>query len=310
MAFGGVALLLGALGCGERAVGGSGRLLPPDGPDAVAHLVVEGTPYEMGWWHGRLLAPEVGREAREPLEPDLASTLGAYAAGMRQFLPPDLEQELRGIADGAGVRADDLFLREAAEQGRRWHDPAPVPSRVEVHVAAGARDAPEILVRAVGRTPGLAGPFPARPLVVERRPAGRPATIVLSRPGALGAVAGASERGLVAFQAPAVGVDADRRSLRGPPFPVAFRRALETAPDADAFAKALPGLLGDLVAVADADGGRRGGTVLFGGDPLGPPAGAPFVGPPSWTPDLRADREGLRTTRLYGWTRGAGAAGK
>ena len=59
----------------------------------------------------------------------------------------------------------------------------------------------------------------------------------------------------------------EQRTLRGVPFAIGFRLALEQAPDAPSFAKGLQGLLGNRIAVADAAGAARTGLVRFAGDP-------------------------------------------
>src|SRR5688572_24133139 len=46
-------------GCGEPDVGGSGRLERVEGGGAGDHLILEGTPYQMGWWHGHLLKDRI-----------------------------------------------------------------------------------------------------------------------------------------------------------------------------------------------------------------------------------------------------------
>jgi hypothetical protein len=230
----------------------------------LPQLVLEGTPYEMGWHHGRLLREEIQAVLAAPLVGEASGMYPAYAAGMRPLLPPAVEQELRGIAAGAGISADDVFLREVARDARRWHDPA-APS---LHGSVHANPAETWVAATYDPLAGAAVP-PL--LLISRRPTGGTPTLVLAWPGALGAVAGLSERGVRAAHVEEGQVAAEQRTLRGVPFAIGFRLALEQSADAPAFAKALQGLVGNQVAVSDDAGAARMGLVRFGGDPPEPP---------------------------------------
>jgi hypothetical protein len=141
-------------------------------------LHIEGEPYERGYQHGRLMAPEIGRfvgeiaryrSSKAPVEAWQDLRLLADALFLRRFDSEYLE-EMKGIADGAaaaGVRWDgrplDLldvvtinadietnFLEDALEatatglEGRRFREPAqqgPVRSQ-ESHCSAFAATGP------------------------------------------------------------------------------------------------------------------------------------------------------------------------
>jgi hypothetical protein len=257
------ALLLGLLatGCGEPEVGGSGRLVAHEEGAPAKHVVVSGTDYEMGWHHGRLLRDEVralvpawiqatfrtGRSAEDARV--LEDACRMYAGLMKAMLPDSVKEELRGLAAGSGVKADDLFLLEAARDGLAMHPGA--ARRIEASLTMPPSAADGVWVSY--SSPGSASERPW--LVVERHPVGRAATLCLTWPGGLGAFAGLSSKGLLAAHGE-VEADVERQSLRGVPFAVGFRTALETAATTDAFEAALPRTTAHRVVARAADGRR------------------------------------------------------
>ena len=108
---------------GNRAVArcGEGFLEEIDGR-RVLHLA--GTPYAMGYQHGRLLRDEIAELTRFLLDEkasdltlelgglkvDPAAVIRTVAEGQRRFVPPRFFEELRGLADGSGVPLDDLVV--------------------------------------------------------------------------------------------------------------------------------------------------------------------------------------------------------
>jgi isopenicillin-N N-acyltransferase like protein len=98
---------------------GAGYLERVDG-----HLVlhVKGTPYEMGYQHGALLRKEIrslvhhlfdvkGKEAKiEFMGMKLApkEVVVAINKYQRDFIPARFQEELRGVAEGAGLSVDDV----------------------------------------------------------------------------------------------------------------------------------------------------------------------------------------------------------
>ncbi|MFQ6096847.1 MAG: C45 family autoproteolytic acyltransferase/hydrolase [Armatimonadota bacterium] len=86
--------------------------------DGQLVLHVEGSPRAMGRQHGTLLRPRVRRVIRELIHEDL----GAYpeslerllkgAAVMERYLPRDYRDELRGLAEAAGVDYMELVLAQ------------------------------------------------------------------------------------------------------------------------------------------------------------------------------------------------------
>lgn len=124
----------------------SARLAPPTGENkTVARcgqgflelvngykvLHVQGTPYEMGFQQGSLLrddirelvrylfdvkAKEFAREmegisvAGLKLKPDPKAIIRAIADGQRKFVPDRYFEEMRGVADGAGMTVDEIVI--------------------------------------------------------------------------------------------------------------------------------------------------------------------------------------------------------
>lgn len=303
---GGLALMLAAVtGCGgEAPVGGAGRridaprrMVRTPGP-YLTQVVVSGTPFEMGFHQGRLLRDAVRARVARPLRAEVAGVAAGYARPVRDLLPVGAWDELRGIAEGAGVSVDDLFDRERAREIERWHVPGAAPDLASFASAPGS--APCLAVglpwgvSGVGAMFNVAGAADGTatwdPLVVvERHPTGGTATLLIAAPGSVGGIAGVSARGVVAAFGEDPSRSPEQRSLRGAPFPVGFRYALERGGDADAVVAALPRTVGHRVVVADA-ANRRVDVLLAlaGEDPAASPAEA-WVLRPAGGPDPKKD---------------------
>ncbi len=220
-----------------------------------AHLFLQGTPRWMGLEQGRIL--------REPIRAAVArglsrpEVIGArtFAGPVRTLLPKPVEEELQGIASGAGVPADDLFLLEVAREGRRWQSDA--PGLLEASFAAAPGPGSPLTIALEGLADAA---LPEPMVVVERHPTSGAATLCLAWAGGLGALLGVSSRGLAAGLGE-VGVEPERRSIKGVPMAIALRLGLEAAESPDALLARLPGLSGHRVVVAGPDG-RRASALL------------------------------------------------
>jgi hypothetical protein len=93
-----------------------GGWLSRNGDFYVLHL--KGTWYEMGRAHGELLREQVrentvdlwnGKAARM-LGDGPAKLLRTMILNMRRMLPKEIDEELRGLADGSGVALEELQL--------------------------------------------------------------------------------------------------------------------------------------------------------------------------------------------------------
>ncbi|MFZ5915904.1 MAG: C45 family autoproteolytic acyltransferase/hydrolase [Chloroflexota bacterium] len=85
----------------------------------ILHL--RGTPYEMGYQHGAAQRENIQRWLREAIydrtilqSGESHGILLAQAQQIEALLPPELQQELRGIADGAGLLYQELLLLNLA----------------------------------------------------------------------------------------------------------------------------------------------------------------------------------------------------
>lgn len=194
-------------------------------------LVLAGTPYEIGRRHGAALAGAIRRIARRyadvaglaPPTDDLAS-IGAYQ-GRAALLGEDEREELRGIADGAGVSFEMLSVYNA------WVDACGAQSEPQVAACStpGA-DLWHAFAEVPSQRPAWADRVSRRDLRVYR-PNGGFAHAVASGPGMLGASVGLNERGLaVSSAAAAPSANRTHQVLRT----VLVRRVLQNAADIDA----------------------------------------------------------------------------
>jgi len=88
-------------------------------------LHVAGTPYKMGWQHGRLLRKKVAAKIRKLAKHEMRLRgLRSRRRLLRESLPKAILDELHGLADGAGVRREEIellqvhFLRVFESRGR------------------------------------------------------------------------------------------------------------------------------------------------------------------------------------------------
>lgn len=235
-----------------------GRFAPVT-PGAARHLVLEGTPSEMGRAMGRLLRDEVRAFVARPLPDALAPQLVEYAAAMRPLASAAHLEEEEAMAKEAGVRAFDLFVREAARDGLRWHDAAGAARTASFASVPG--DVPDVVVAPAD--PGLDA---SALIVVERHPAHGAASLVLARVGETGAVAGVGEDGLVVAGAE-IAVAAEARTLKAAPFTWSIRAAIERGGDASAVFRTVAPLCGHRLLIADRANVRMLGTVSLGSEP-------------------------------------------
>ncbi len=188
-------------------------------------LVLTGTAYEIGRQHGLALAEEIHAIARRYADAAGASvglpTSGDVMAGLQE----EEREELRGVADGAGVSMEMLAVYNA------WLDGSATEGETETVVAS--RNGKGGVMHAIDRGPS--GEWPWCELAAARkvrtyRPSSGLAHAVVAAPGALGAAAGMNQRGLavsVASGHGAKGVGATLRTLL-------VRRILRLAAEPDA----------------------------------------------------------------------------
>ena len=241
------ALLL--MACGEvRPPGGAGRLDRRAGvPD---RLVVEGSPYEMGWWHGHLLGDRIraraqaaagaGPHARGDAARALAEHVDLCVDQALHRLSERLIQELEGMSAATGLAAEALIRPEVAADALRMKLEPPLVEGA----AAVARDRGGYQARLLLTGEG-APAFAREALLIHRKPAGHPETVLLARPGSLGGWAAVSSdgRGYVLAEV----AIRDKRRLGfggGRPCPISAREALEGSRDAEGLMAELTGTMG------------------------------------------------------------------
>lgn len=292
------ALLLALAACGgpdaarsplddpEVAATSAGRRVEAREGEPFPQVVVAGPPRAMGVRLGALLAEPIRRRLARPLPGAVRDAVRLYAPEVARLLPPAMAEELRGIAAGAGVDAGALLEREVAHEVARWVEPA--TARLDGAFAAAPGERPAVAVAwsdlgaAVAGTGAEAGE--AGWVLVERRPAGRAATLSLGWAGSLGGVVVVAESGAVAAAVEDGTLEPEQRSLRGMPAAAAVRWAVEEGGDAAAMWAEMPRLVGHRAIVADA-GNRRldARRWLVGDDPVA-------SGPAAWV--LRPASEG------------------
>lgn len=198
-------------------------------------IVVQGTPYAMGYQHGLLLRPRIVRGTRHILNyfyrqipaPGLRRWLvNRYLdhafRQMRPFIPPEYLEELRGLADGSGVPLHDLQRLQAIAEvtsqgcstlaafGRATRDGRLYHTRnLDWAIAVGAQE------------------FAA---VIIQRPAGKHAFANLGYAGFIGVLSGVNDAGISIGE---VGAETVDQTYRGMPMAFVLRKILEDADNLD-----------------------------------------------------------------------------
>ena len=94
--------------------------------DGYRVLHVKGTPYEMGYQQGALLKDDIRElvrylfdvKAKElkleiagiKVQPDAKKIIATIAATQKKYVPPRFFEELRGVADGAGMTVEEITV--------------------------------------------------------------------------------------------------------------------------------------------------------------------------------------------------------
>ena len=252
-----LALLLTA--CGDRPVGGDGTLKKGAG---LRHVVLRGSPHEIGLHQGRLLREEIRglhqgwlerllRAAVGPGGGDLATgAAGKLLEQLQDFvdvargrLPESTLQELDGLAEGTGLSADRLLLFELMHDALRVRVSEMEP-RLAAALAAGyvgpdgVREA-----RAWWRGPD-AELLASHWLLIERHPEDGVSTVVLSWPGSVGGILGISAGGQAYLLGESKAEGELRGFGRGVPIPVSARVALELEQELPRFVAEVGGTAG------------------------------------------------------------------
>jgi hypothetical protein len=241
-------LLIGLVACSQEAPAPTG--IAPRDP---IHLVVSGTDREMGLQHGKALAKEIREEVGRRLKARfravakddkeaafLEQACRAYTAKTKELLPPEVADELTGVAEGSGLPQEDLLLLEVMHDGLRFHlDHPPLLEAAFASPPAAGRLSLDPLHYLVAAWDGPGGAeASAHVLMLERRPLQGSASLVVTWPGGLGALAGVCAWGaVVQCEVPS---ERAALSLNGVPFDIGVARVLRSADPPDDLVRAIP----------------------------------------------------------------------
>lgn len=159
-------------------------------------LHLSGTPYEMGYQHGKLLGPQIARLNQFYL--DVLMGTGKkrekafqFVKKMEPYIPKEYIEEMKGIADGAGLSYDTIlfahtFLDVFHSQLVACSTAGVNPERSKTGETLFGRnlDFPSL---------GFVHKFS---MIIVYRPKGKPAFISIAWPGLAGVLTGMNEHGL------------------------------------------------------------------------------------------------------------------
>lgn len=197
-----------------------------EGEDAIALLKVWGTPYEMGYAHGKLCADRVkafysrlimAMTIGMKVKPEILD--GAWAK-MAPFVADRIKEEMKGLAEGAGV---ELKMVQRAHA---------IPDLSEFHCTFFAAwgdattDGHLHQIRALDYET-KAG-IQDEPALIVYKPEGRKAFVEIGWLGFIGCVSGMNEE-QIALSEIGEHFSDDVETLEGEPMPFLLRRVLEEA---------------------------------------------------------------------------------
>ena len=202
-----------------------------EGEDEIALLKVWGTPYEMGYAQGKLCADTIKGFYERTI---IAMTLGAKVkpevldeawAQMAPFVAERHKEEMRGLAEGAGV---DLKLVHRAHA---------IPDLSEFHCtffgawgdATGDGHLHQIRALDSATQAGIQD----APALIVHKPADHNAFVNIGWLGFIGVVSGMNDKQIALSQIGEHFSD-EVETLAGEPMPLLMRRVLEEASDLDA----------------------------------------------------------------------------
>jgi predicted choloylglycine hydrolase len=201
-------------------------------------VVLEGAPYAMGLAHGRQLKDEIIALRKSWLDRIFGKGWVRRIAVQRahrleRHIPESMIQEMRGVADGAGVYYEDILLANTAADLVQH---AMLPFGCSSLAVLPGRAASGAMI--VGRN--LDYPFSEalrgawRPFVFKREGA-RP-FLAIGVPGLIGVATGVNDRGVYVAMHTVLQLDQTADAV---PNPLLFRLALEQATDVESAVEVL-----------------------------------------------------------------------
>ncbi len=207
---------------------GQGKLLSLTGGKV---LLLKGTPYQMGFQHGRLLATEVAEDVRAFLHDwaigergESLASLGKTFDTLRPFIPEDYMEEMKGLAEGSGVPLKEIHL---------FHS---IPTRFHCTGAAAFGEATVdgrlYHTRSLDYSLNIGSEKTVQEnaVLILYQPTSGNAHAVLSFAGMIGCVSGMNEKGISIGE---IGNSCRDESYAGMPMILMLREALETCNDLD-----------------------------------------------------------------------------
>jgi hypothetical protein len=201
-----------------------------EGEDAIDVIYLEGSPYEMGYTHGKLMAEKVRKFCAAIV---MAMCVGMQVtptkldeawADMEPFVSEDIKEEMRGLADGAGIELQTV---------QRVHA---IPDLSEFHCTFFAswgratKNGHLIQIRALDYATEAG--IQNNPAILVYRPEGKIPSVVVGWVGFIGCVTGINAKS-VALSEIGTNLGDEKETLEGEPFPFLFRRILDQAGSLD-----------------------------------------------------------------------------
>lgn len=210
----------------------NGESVPGKDHEGVPVVHLSGSPYELGRQHGEALREEVRASVNQvldyfrqylkiPLVRSWAVNWWLDSAWVRAspFIPPDVLEELRGLADGSGVPLRELF---------RLHT---IPDRTYAcasFAAWGRATAGGRLIHVRNLDWTMEAGIQQFAVVFVVHPRGKHAFVNLGWAGFIGVLTGINEAQLSVGQ---IGAETAEATFRGEPMVFVLRRILEDATD-------------------------------------------------------------------------------
>ncbi len=228
-----------------------GKLVEVSG---VPVLHLSGSPFAMGLQHGVLLREQIHQLYKAYLVPfmggpDIANGAAYMArASMWSYVPKSYRGEMEGLAKGTGLTLDQVFLMQSFLDLKKMV----ACSTFGVLPARSVSGEPMLARNLDFPSLGMAQKYS---LVIVRHPTKGVGTATIGWPGLLGTLSGLSEKGVAMAM---MEVETKRSSLRGMPYQLLYRWALENASDVDGYIaniKKAKRTASNNIMVMDADGG-------------------------------------------------------
>lgn len=201
-----------------------------EGEDAIDVVYLEGSPYQMGYTHGKLLADKVKTSATTIVMAMCvgmkvpASKLDEAWAAMEPYVPDHIKEEMRGLADGAGIGLKTI---------QRVHA---IPDLSEYHCTffgawgKATKNGHLIQIRALDyATEAGIQNYPA---IFVYKPDGKIPFVVVGWVGFVGCVTGINAQRIAVSEIGDYYGD-EKETLEGEPMPFLLRRVLEEADSMD-----------------------------------------------------------------------------